>query len=64
MNPALLFVSDQRLEQAQTLLKQYRERTLPAGTSDEELWEAKKSELTDLICCQVSTSPFLSVRSP
>eukprot|EP00936_MAST-01D_sp_MAST-1D-sp1_P000322 g322.t1 len=43
VDPRTLFTSDEELERAQKMLKDFRAGALPAGTTDAQLWEAKKT---------------------
>ena len=42
IDPGTLFTSSSQLEEAQKLLASYEDGSLPAGTRDADLWEAKK----------------------
>ncbi|KAL9982438.1 hypothetical protein ACROYT_G004478 [Oculina patagonica] len=41
-DPRTLFVSERKLEESIKLLKQFENATLPQGTTDRKLWEARK----------------------
>jgi hypothetical protein len=53
------FVSSEEVTAASTLLAAHRAGRAPAGTSDRELWAAKKSELRVLFFLCVRAHPYL-----
>lgn len=42
IDPSTLFVSEKRLQDSIDLLRRFKEGTLPAGVTDEQLWRAQK----------------------
>ncbi|KAJ8019271.1 Sideroflexin-5 [Holothuria leucospilota] len=42
IDPRTLFTTKERLEECVKLLDDYKEGTLPEGTTDKQLWEAQK----------------------
>ncbi|CAF1063002.1 unnamed protein product [Adineta ricciae] len=43
IDPRTLFVSDAKLNECRQLLEQFQSKTLPAGVTDKDLWEAQKT---------------------